>query len=565
MAYNPFDMSPQYSSVPDDIQMLIELGKKKKEMAKVKPKEYALPSMTKKELAMSGVAKQPQPQPQPTPVAPQKDYSANKAAIAKIAESIPVVDYVPSFENSKTQSAIDNIKQELANEENIKAQQPTTVNVQKAPGIWQATEFPVPQELDPITKGSGLSKEVLNKQGISRSEEVSNKSNFEKLFEEAMQKQEKEGRTNILYENPLETAARINMIKRSGVFQPQEAGLENMRNLFEIQAQAPTDILTAPITGWMQTELGKNVSGLQAARGLTPEQQRQRLLGYEEKIQDDTKDLMAKYLEAARAPKIGTTSSSVEDTIRNLERDRQLKEISDKLGMKVDQSSQQKTEAADPAKAAARGSSTMPLESRAIRDMQKVFTKAVEPINKSIKFAHDIEEILSNPENQDSKYGDKLTPKMIQKFIARASSEVGNLAQYEQQGVDVPRGIVDRVNQFFETMNSGKYNNATKAEILGISSELKKTANQSIEANRKIYSDQGASAYGSIGLGYDKFYKALAAMDQQKNITTPLTQEQIRKKAGIKTKEEFMKERSKNKSSIKSKEEFMKEFNKDKK
>jgi hypothetical protein len=109
--------------------------------------------------------------------------------------------------------------------------------------------------------------------------------------------------------------------------------------------------------------------------------------------------------------------------------------------------------------------------------------------------------------------GSRLTPKALEKILARASTEVGNLSYYEQAGTTQPRDIWSRLMQSIETAASGQMTDDTKAEIIGLANAYEQAARNAMASVRKKHASQGAGAYSSLGLNEGDLSSKLTASD----------------------------------------------------
>lgn len=162
--------------------------------------------------------------------------------------------------------------------------------------------------------------------------------------------------------------------------------------------------------------------------------------------------------------------------------------------------------AEDPSLAARRGQ--MPNDARAIRDVQRTFTKATEPFSKALNYANQAENLIYS-----ESAAKRLTKKTIETLLARARGEVGNLSQYEQAGTVSAQDAMDRLSQFYETLTSGELTDANKEAVKALIKEYKNAANANLSVLRDVHAKQGAAAYGSLGLTEDRFRQALPSVD----------------------------------------------------
>lgn len=150
------------------------------------------------------------------------------------------------------------------------------------------------------------------------------------------------------------------------------------------------------------------------------------------------------------------------------------------------------------------GRPQMPLESRAIRDVQKSYDKAVEPFNKARLYSDQIEALVNN-----TGPGQKLAAKTVETLLARARSEVGNLSQYEQVGTASAQDIWSRIEQGLSKMSTSEITPGNKQEILGLIKVFRASANASAQAYREKHAIEGEKAYNALGLTKDRFMEAL--------------------------------------------------------
>lgn len=168
----------------------------------------------------------------------------------------------------------------------------------------------------------------------------------------------------------------------------------------------------------------------------------------------------------------------------------------------------------------------MPASARAIRDVQKDFNSKIEKFNQSLSFADSVDEMVRN-----TGPGQVLTAKAIEPLLARASSEVGNLNVYEQQGKTEARDIFSRLQQTVSTLADSKMTDSNRAAVLDLAAQYRKIAKAAIATQRQISAESGAAAYGGIiPDARNKFQKALPARDQaQGGASKPVVSESDKK------------------------------------
>lgn len=292
------------------------------------------------------------------------------------------------------------------------------------------------------------------------------------------------GRTNVqrmLTMSPDEWQSSYESAMQTPAIQEQMKGIHDIRDLLTMEAQAPSQLNLAPLAA-----LTDSMTGSRLLAGYAPPQDRQkRLADYMLKIQDDRKDLAKTIIDAIGKQKAGTMQEMLYQDFIN----------------------KRAAEAQDPSMKAG-GKPTMPLDARAIRDVQGKFNKSIEPFSKSLNFSKEVESLIGN-----AGPGSKLTKKTVETILARARGEVGNLSYYEQAGTAAPQDVLSRLTQSLETLTTGELTPETKTEILGLVNQYKGAAKEAINSYRDVHAKQGAEAYGSIGLGESRFKKALPGVD----------------------------------------------------
>ena len=328
------------------------------------------------------------------------------------------------------------------------------------PGVFskiQVPDLPSPQ-VKSVPKGSGLQE----------SDEATGKAG---------------GRTNVqrmLTMSPEEWQGSYEAAMKTPAIQEQMKGINDIRDLLAMEAQAPAQVNLAPLAA-----LTDSLTGSKLLAGYAPPQDRQkRLADYMLKIQDDRKDLAKTIIDAIGKQKAGTMQEMLYQDFIN----------------------KKAAEAQDPS--LKKGNPQMPLDARAIRDVQGKFNKSIEPFNKSLNFSQEVENLIGN-----AGPGSKLTKKTVETILARARGEVGNLSYYEQAGTAVPQDVLSRLTQSLETLTTGELTPEAKTEILGLVNQYKGAAKDAINSYRDVHAKQGAEAYGSLGLGESRFRKALPGVD----------------------------------------------------
>lgn len=159
-----------------------------------------------------------------------------------------------------------------------------------------------------VAKGSGRTESVENKNTTSdenTEQKTYSQEDLDKASREARTQQTKE---LYQYEPIEELQARYEGLRNTPMFKDRAQGISNMEDLLAMSAEAPSDIYSAPIAGLLQGEFGRNVSAMLAGRGASPEEQRQKMLGYKGKIIDDEATLNKEILQAAKDQRIGKTT-----------------------------------------------------------------------------------------------------------------------------------------------------------------------------------------------------------------------------------------------------------------
>jgi hypothetical protein len=215
----------------------------------------------------------------------------------------------------------------------------------------------------------------------------------------------------VQYEPLPEWTERVQGIKSSPVFQEQMSGIRNMQDLAALEAQAPVDIYSGPIAGLLQSEFGRNVSAMNANKGTTPSDVRNRLLGYNDKIQDDLRDLNAKVLEAAKGQKIGTTTDIVSNRLVQDQAQEAIKKFIERQAQQEQQTREAQAKAADPFSREAGGNRAELQQSRLDfmahqRNIQAL--KKDKPLNDKINQYQNLANALNNLSNAHT-----LTPQQI--------------------------------------------------------------------------------------------------------------------------------------------------------
>lgn len=273
---------------------------------------------------------------------------------------------------------------------------------------------------------------------------------------------------------------------KSGIEQEQKQ-IEDIRN-------QPVDDYSSPLRSLLKFSFGRELP--ESEKPYTTQDKIKMLMAYQQKAQDDKRDVAKALNDFLKARQIGTLESKTGQT------DDLLKmALAERLGI-------------DPNKFKKAGTDQ---EAKAIRDIQKTFNKLSEPFNKSLNFSNEVESLIKNQGP-----GSRLSKKTVETILARARGEVGNLSYYEQAGTAIPQDILSRLTQGIETLTTGELTPDSKKEILGLVKQYKNAANEALKNTREIHATQGAEAYGNLGLGKERFKQALTGAD----VISPVKSEQ---------------------------------------
>lgn len=265
-------------------------------------------------------------------------------------------------------------------------QMPGTTNVQNpVTGNWSnVPDSTMPQaplaELAPVAKGSGLSNSVKN---YAVNTETTGLEDINKDLTRDETGRETSNRNTVssnLYMTPEELQQLTSGVEGTDFIGRQRQGIEDMQDLLTMEAQRPTDIMTAPLAGLLQMEFGRNPQAFLQGKGLSPQEQGARLLAYQGKIQDDKRDLAAKVLDTVGKMKSGTATENA----FQLWRDKQLQEMMQQYktteGTKNVQGTEAKAEAEDPNSPRVSSAGIADLRIKE-RDLRESINKTMEPLD----------------------------------------------------------------------------------------------------------------------------------------------------------------------------------------
>jgi hypothetical protein len=287
----------------------------------------------------------------------------------------------------------------------------------------------------------------------------------------------------VTYPTPETIQNVLGAISKSPEIMAQKEGLNNIKSAILSQLDNSSGVdYTSPLS--YLANYYTNGKAQYIPQKAPPQKQ---LLDFALKMQDDQRDLSKTIADYVGRFKGGTTQ--LQDI------NQQLSELVNKSGIYPNP----------------RGSNQLPPEARAIRDVQKTFNKAVEPFNKALNYADQVDNIINN-----AGPGRKIAKKTVETILARARSEVGNLSQYEQSGTASAQSALDRLDQFVQTIETGELTDTNKEAIKDLVKQFRSASYDNIKANRQVHSKQGAEAYGVLGLTQDKFNQSLSAIDTAK-------------------------------------------------
>ncbi len=142
--------------------------------------------------------------------------------------------------------------------------------------IYNKVEVPVPQS-QIVPKGSGLANS--EKVDAKASDEATNMSG------------NKTTRQDILMLGDPQFQEAYNRGAKSPAIQEQIKGVNKIQDMLSMDAQAPSDYLSGPIAGLLQSEFGRNASIMNQNAGMTPEAKRLKLIQGMDKLQGDKRDI----------------------------------------------------------------------------------------------------------------------------------------------------------------------------------------------------------------------------------------------------------------------------------
>ncbi len=314
-------------------------------------------------------------------------------------------------------------------------------------------------QVDPVARGSGLTRE--QQFAMQMLEGVKNASKTQGQY--------------LLSMDPEQLSDLYARTEALPAFQEQKKGIDNMKQLMAMSAEAQPDVFSGPIAGLLQTEFGRNTGAMQAARGMTPEQQREKILSYAGKIQDDQKDLSKGVFDAIGKQKGGYINESISQDANTQQI---LKAMSD-------------AKAEDPRKLdkAPRGPNPMQMQLNVFREFQKFAGED----RKALQSAQNAINML----NSGSSIGDEA----VQVLLARAAGEVGNLAADEQTRYAGSKAWGARVNQAITKINSGRLTDVNRADLMLLAQTFERYRKDILGKNVDYFSNNVAP---SLGLDSDR-------------------------------------------------------------
>jgi len=185
-----------------------------------------------------------------------------------------------------------------------------------------------PSLLDVSRRRKPQATPVPRASGLSNSEEV-------KTADSATNTLSNEGKQQDLsFMSPAQLQGLYDQTARMPAFQDQARGIASQRELMQIASEAPSDYLSGPLAGLLQTEFGRNTGTMAQMAGETPAQKRANILNMGAKLQDDRKDL----------------SNSIFDAIGKQRAGYMLNTLGDKMILKSEVAQTAKAAAEDPRK-----------------------------------------------------------------------------------------------------------------------------------------------------------------------------------------------------------------------
>lgn len=342
-----------------------------------------------------------------------------------------------------------------------------------APPVREETAL---DRITPEAKGSGLTHEasLSTSTGTKDSDKGGSRST----------------KTGLLFMSPQEMQAAAENVNSLPDIQEQRSGIDKMnQTLAELRGQE-IDPYSRPLSALLETEFGRRgaVQAYAPGAGPTSAERDAAVRAYSDKIQDNKNNLSQRIADLLGKQKAGSYTEMF---------------YAEKLRQEEEKAAEaEKKRATDPNLKA--GSNAMPVRNRAIDTIRKDFNKSTEPFSKSLAFAQEVDNLLTN-----TGPGKKLAAKTVETILARARGEVGNLSYYEQAGTAAPQGVLDALTNKLSVLTSSELDNATKKEILGLTAQYRNAANQAIDAYRNKHAESGEATFGSLGLTKADFMPAL--------------------------------------------------------
>lgn len=323
------------------------------------------------------------------------------------------------------------------------------------PGLTSAKMSKLPQVTQkPVARGSGMTELEEFKENALKKFDNMNKTQGQYLLSmDPEQLQDLYGRTEKL-----------------PVFQEQAKGIQRMRDMLAMETGASSDFISGPLAGLLETEFGRKVPTMASMRGPSPQDQRAKILGYMQKIQDDQRDLGKGIFDAISKQKAGSFTESTGLT----------NSISDQT------TATKSAKAEDPRRFDQAPKGPNPFQMRL--NLFREFQKDTKGDREGLYAAQNAISALNS--------GSAIADQAVQVMLGRASGDVGALSNQDVARYAGSKALGERVQQALTLWETGRLTEANRADLVLVAQTYERFRKDLLKQKSKFYTEQVGPAIG---------------------------------------------------------------------